>query len=62
MEALNYKNTPKKFRRFVDDSQARFQDRSHANKFLEILNKQDLAIRYTVEFEDHKHSLNFSRY
>ena len=36
-----------------------FQNRSHANKFLEILNKQDPAIKYTVEFEDHKHSLNF---
>ena len=33
--------------------------RSHADKILEILNKQDPAIKYTVEFEDHKHSLNF---
>ena len=57
-EALNYKITPKTFRRFVDDIHARFQNRSHANKFLEILNKQDPAIKYTVEFEDHKHSLN----
>ena len=59
MEALNYKIALKTFRRFVDDSHARFQERSHANKFLEILNKQDPAIKYTVEFEDHKHSLNF---
>ena len=59
MEALNYKIAPKTFRRFVDDSHAGFQERSHANKFLEILNKQDLAIKYTVEFEDHKHSPNF---
>ena len=44
---------------FADDSHARFQDRSHTNKFLEILNKQDPAIKYTVEFEDHKHSPNF---
>ena len=57
-EALNYKIAPKTFRRFVDDSHARFQSRSHANKFLEILNKQDSAIKYTVEFEDHEHSLN----
>ena len=27
--------------------------------YLEILDKQDPAIKYTVEFEDHKHSLNF---
>ena len=59
MEALNYKIAPKTFRRFVDDSHAHFQERPHANKFLEILNKQDPAIKYTVEFEDHKHSLNF---
>ena len=59
MEALNYKIASKTFRRFVDDSNAPFQERSHANKFLEILNKQDPAIKYTVEFEDHKHSLNF---
>ena len=43
-EALNYKIAPKTFRRFVNDSYARFQDRSPANKFLEILNKQDPAI------------------
>ena len=59
MEALNYKIDPKTFRRFIDDSHARFQNRSHANKFLETLNKQDPAIKYTVEFEDYKHSLNF---
>ena len=60
MEALNYKIASKTFRRFVDESHARFQERSHhANKFFEILNKQDPAIRYTVEFEDHKHALNF---
>ena len=56
---MNYKVALKMFRRFVDDSHARFQNKSHANKFLEILNKQDPAIKYTVEFEDHKHSLNF---
>ena len=58
-EALNYKIAPKTFRRFVDNSHARFQNMSHANKFLQILNKQDPVIKYTAEFEDHKHSLNF---
>ena len=57
-EALNYKIAPKTFRRFVNDSHARFQDRSHAKKFLEILKKQDPAIKYTAEFEDHENSLN----
>ena len=56
-EALNYKIAPKIFRRFVDDSHARFRNRS--NTFLKILNKQEPAIKYTVEFEDHKCSPNF---
>ena len=52
MKALSYRIAPKTFRRFVDNSHARFQERSHANKFLEILRKQDLVIKYTIEFED----------
>ena len=56
---MNYKTARKTFKRFVDDSRARFQNRSQASKFLEILNKQDPAIKYTFEFEDHKHSLIF---
>ena len=52
MKALSYRIAPKAFRRFVDNSHARFQERSHANKFLEILRKQDLVIKYTIEFED----------
>ena len=39
-ESLNYKIAPKTFKRFLDDSRARFQNRSQANKFLEILNKK----------------------
>ena len=42
MEALNYKITQKTFRRFVDDSHARFQERSRANKLLEILSGQNI--------------------
>ena len=59
MEALNYKIAPKTFRPFVHDSYACFQESFHAGKFLEILNKQDPTVKYTVEFEDHKHLLNF---
>ena len=33
--------------------------RSHVDKILEILDKQDPATKYIFEFEDHKHSLNF---
>ena len=56
---LRHKTNPKTFRRFVDNRNARFQKRSHVYKFLVILNKQNPAIKYTVKFEDHKHSLNF---
>ena len=58
-EALNYKIVPKTWRRFVDNSYAGFQERTHADKSLEILNKQDPPIKCTAEFEDHKHSLSF---
>ena len=44
MEPLNYKTASKTFRRFVYDSHARFQERSHADKFLEIINKEDPVI------------------
>ena len=56
---MNYKIAPNTFRRLVYDNHARFQDKSRVNKFLEILNKLDPAIKYTAEFEDHKYSLDF---
>ena len=59
MESLNYKINSKSFRHFHDDSHACFPERSDVAMFLEIPNKQDPAIKYTVEFEDHKDSLNF---
>ena len=58
MEALNYQIAQKTFRRIVVDSTHVFK-RVSRNRFLEILNKQDPAIKYTVELEYHKHSLNF---
>ena len=57
--SVKLQNCPENIQmRFVDDSHTRFQERSHADKFLKIWNKQDPAIKYTVEFEDHKYSLN----
>ena len=46
-EALVTQIQPKTFKRYVDDSHARFTSKHHANTFLEILNKQDPAIQYT---------------
>ena len=57
MEALHYKIAPKTFRQSsytsacAHDSHGRFQERSHAGKFLEILNKQDPAIKHTVHLK-----------
>ena len=58
-EVLNYIIAPKTLRRFVDIGQARSQRRSDVDYFIEILNKHDPVIKYTVEFEVHKHSLGF---
>ena len=62
MKALNYKIAPKAFRRFVDDSHARFQERSHVDEFSKTLDIQDPVIEQTSEFEDYKHSLKLSRH
>ena len=58
LEDLNYKIVPKTFRRFVAAMHV-FKRVHFSSKFLEILNKQDPPIKYTVQFEDHKHLLNF---
>ena len=49
METVNFKVALKTFKHFADDSHARFQERWHEDKFLVILNKQDLIINYTAE-------------
>ena len=55
--ALNI--SPKTFKRYVDDSDARFENKQKSLQFLEILNKQDSSIQYTVEFENNQKQLNF---
>ena len=42
---------PKSFRRYVDDSHARFQNNQQPSEFLQILNEQDPKIEYTMESE-----------
>ena len=58
-EALAIQIQPKTFKRYVDDSHARFTSKHHANTVQEILNKQDPAIQYTIEYENGNKSLNF---
>ena len=55
--ALNI--SPKTFKRYVDDSHVRFENKQESLQFLEILNKQDSSIRYTIESENNQKQLNF---
>ena len=58
-EALTIQIQSKTFKRYVDDSHACFTSKQHASAFQEILNKQDPAIQYTIEYENGNKSLNF---
>ena len=55
--ALNI--SPKNFKHYVDDSHARFENKQKSLQFLEILNKEDPSIQYTIEFENNQKQLNF---
>ena len=49
----------KSYYRFVDDSHARFPQVEQAERFMEILNKQDNNIKYTIEIENDMKELDF---
>ena len=59
IQALNLNLAPKTFKRFVDDSHARFNNREQLLQFLDILNSQDPSIQYTIKFENENKQLNF---
>ena len=52
--------SPKAFKRYVDDSHVRFENKENSLQFLEILNKQDSSIQCTIEFDNNQKQLNFS--
>ncbi|XP_065673970.1 uncharacterized protein LOC136090921 [Hydra vulgaris] len=58
-QALNLNIAPKSYKRYVDDSHARFNNIDDANSFLTLLNSQDKSIQYTCEYENAQHQLNF---
>ena len=58
-QALTLNLAPKTFKRFVDDSHARFDNREQSLQFLDILNGQDPSIQYTIEFENENKQLSF---
>ena len=51
--------SPITYKRYVDDSHARFHNEDQANTFLDILNSQDQNIQYTIENENEYKELNF---
>ena len=58
-QALEFGVHLKSYRRYVDDSHARFGNDAGPDKFLEILNDQDEHIKYTVEKQDAESNLSF---
>ena len=58
-EALATNLAPLTYKRYVDDSHARFETVHQSHSFLIILNKKNKAIQYTMEKEDQSCKLNF---
>ena len=58
-EALATNLAPLTYKRHIDDSHARFETVHQSHSFLNILNKQNKAIQYTVEKEYQSRKLNF---
>ena len=58
-EALATKLGPLTYKRYADDSHTRLEAVHQSHSFLNILNKQNKAIKYTMEEEDQSRKLNF---
>ena len=50
---------PQRYKKYVDDSHAKFETVHQCHSFLNILNNQNKAIQYTMEKEDESRKLNF---
>ena len=57
-EALTTNLAPLTYERYVDDSHARFEAIHQSHIFLNILNKQNQAIQYTMGKEDESQKIN----
>ena len=58
-EALNLNLASKAYRRYVDNTHARFTSKEQSREFQSILNKQDKNIQFTTEDENEEKCLNF---
>ena len=57
--ALKFSIAPKTFRKYIDDSYARFGRRKNATEFLNVLNSRNPQIQYTIEYKNDNTELNF---
>ena len=58
-EALTLNLAPKTYKRYVDDTDARFTSKEQSREFQNILNKQDEHNQFTIEDENEEKCLNF---
>ena len=58
-EALATNLTLLTYKRYAHDSHARFETEHQSHSFLNILNKQNKAIKYTMDKGDQSRKLNF---
>ena len=58
-EALATNLAPFMYKRYAGNSQAKFETVHQSHSFLNILNKQNKAIKCTMEKEDQSRKLNF---
>ena len=58
-EALTLNLAPKTYRRYLDDTHARFTSKEQSREFQNILNKQEKHIQSTTEDENEEKCLNF---
>ncbi|XP_065657975.1 uncharacterized protein LOC136082496 [Hydra vulgaris] len=57
--AFNNSFQPITYKRYVDDTHARFDSKEKQELFLKTLNEQNPSIKYTVELENRRKQLNF---
>ena len=58
-EALTLNLAPKTYRRYVDDTHARFKSKEQSREFQKILNKQGKHIQFAIGDENEEKCLNF---
>ena len=59
INGCDIRSFPTAFGRYVDDSHARFETVYQSHSFLNILNKQNKAVRYTMEKVGQSRKLKF---